>query len=105
MDKEWRTIFRFSALGFGITAVAGALQFLSNSSPSNYSLSAVMIVLCPASLLLAPVFAWFFEAAAPGNAVFYALWFLVGLANAALYAIAAAAYVGLRKKPGGPATS
>jgi hypothetical protein len=64
-----------------------------------------MIVLCPASLLLAPLFASFFEAAEPGTAVFYVLWFLAGLANAALYAIAAAAYVGLRKKPEGPATS
>jgi hypothetical protein len=51
------------------------------------------------------LFASFFEAAEPGTAGFYVLWFLAGLANAALYAIARAAHVGLRKKPEGPATS
>jgi hypothetical protein len=105
MDKDWRTILRFAILGFGVTIVAVGVQFLPDSSSSNYSLSAVMIVLCPASLLLAPAFALFFEAAEPGTAVFYGLWLLVGLANAAIYSIVAVAYVGLRKKPEGPATS
>jgi len=104
MDKDWRTILRFAALGFGAAAAAAATQFVPVSWPENYSLGAIAIVICPASLLLAPVFVSFFEAAETGTAGFYVLWMLVGLVNAALYAIAAAAYIGLRKKPERPAT-
>ena len=105
MDKDWRTILRFALLGFAISAIVALMEFLPDSGSSDYSLTAVMILLCPASLLAAPLFAWFFEAAERGTALFFVLWFFVGLANAVLYALVGAAYVGLRKKPEGPAAS
>jgi len=105
MDKDWRTIFRFALLGLASAAVVMMMQFAADSSSPNYSLVAAGVLLCPASLLLAPVFVWFFEAAEVGTVGFYVLWAVVGLANAGIYTLIGAAYVGLRKKPEGPAAS
>jgi hypothetical protein len=105
MDKDWRTILRFAAVGLVSAALVMAVQFLPNSSFPNYSLMAVSILLCPASLLAAPLFAWFFEAAEVGTGLFYVLWAFTVLANGAMYAVVGAAYVGLRKKREGPAAS
>src|SRR5712692_2462451 len=105
MSKDWRTILRFAAMSFAIAAPVAVLQVVPDSSSTNYSLTAVSILLCPASLLLAPLFAWFFEAAEVGTPGFYILWLFVGLTNAAVYAVIGAAYVGLRKKPEGPTSA
>src|SRR6266404_4731211 len=105
MSNDWRIILRFAALGLATSALYLAYQVLLDSSVRNFSSEAVFIVLCPASLLFAPLFAWFFEAAEVGTALFYVLWSFVGLTNALLYAFVGAAYVGLRKKPQGPSAS
>ena len=104
MSKDWRIIFRFAVMGLAFTAFFVAYQVLTDSSPPpppNWPLLAVFVLICPASLLFAPLFAWFFEAAEVGTALFYVLWLLVGLANAAIYALIGAAYVGLSKTQGG----
>ena len=105
MSNDWRIILRFAVLGLAATALYLAYQVLIGSSSLNNSSEAVFIVLCPASLLFAPLFAGFFEAAAVGTSLFYVLWSFVGLINAVLYAFVGAAYVGLRKKTKGPAAS
>jgi hypothetical protein len=71
---------------------------------SEISALAVTFLLCPAALLCAPLFAWAFEAAEAGTSGFYVLWAFVAIVNAVLYALIGAAYVGLRKKPGGAPT-
>src|ERR1700693_4327696 len=70
MSNDWRIILRFAALGLATTALYLAYQVLTDSSSRNNSSDAVFIVLCPASVLLSPLFAWFFEAAEVGTALF-----------------------------------
>jgi cell division protein FtsX len=94
LNTDWRIIMRFALIGF-VLGVVGSTTSLS----SDTSAIAVTFLLCPAALLCAPLFAWAFEAAEFGTPGFYLLWALVALINAVLYALAGAAYVGLRKKP------
>jgi hypothetical protein len=70
MNKDWRAILRFAVAGLAITVVVVALQVVMVSSSPNYSLGAVIIVLCPASLLFMPWFVSFFEAAEVGRPFF-----------------------------------
>jgi hypothetical protein len=105
MSKDWRTILKFALLGLAFAVLAAGYEATSQSSHSNVMVDAVLLVVCPAALLLAPLFVWSFEAAEVGTSGFYLLWSLTALANAALYAIVGAAYVGLRRKPNGSATS
>ena len=105
MSKDWRTILRFAALGLAFAVVAAGYEALSSSFHSDVKVDAVSLVVCPAELLLLPLFAWFFEAAEAGTSGFYFLWSLTAFANAAIYAIIGAAYAGLRKKPNGSPAS
>jgi hypothetical protein len=105
MSKDWRIILRFALLGFGIGTVFAAQQALIDSGTPNLSMDAVLIVLCPVSLLFMPLSVYFFEAAEIGAPGFYVLWALIALANAALYTVIGAAYVGIRKKREGGAAN
>jgi hypothetical protein len=105
MGKDWQTILRFAALGFAFAVLAAGYEVASNSAHLDVSVDAVLLLVCPAELLLAPLFAWFFEAAEVGTTGFYFLWFLAALVNAAIYAIIGATYVGLRNKPDGNTTT
>jgi hypothetical protein len=88
-----------------ITALFAGYQALPDSgAPNSLSNVAVFIVLCPVSLLFMPLFAWFFEAAEPGQPAFYIIWTLIGLENAALYAVIAA-YLGRRRRTEGDTSS
>jgi hypothetical protein len=100
LSKDWRTIMRFALVGFALGVVGSA-----SSLTSDMSTVAVSFLLCPAALLCAPLFAWAFEAAEAGTSGFYLLWTLVAVINAVLYALIGAAFVGLRKKPGGAPTA
>jgi hypothetical protein len=95
---------RFGLVGFaaGIAGNAASFAFASNMSTTTI---AITFFLCPASLLCAPLFAWTFEAAEAGTPGFYVLWTIVALINAVLYALVGAAYVGLRRTPGGVPTA
>jgi hypothetical protein len=104
MSKDWRTICGFALLGLAFAVVTAGYEATSSSSNSNVAVDGFLFVLCPAALLLSPLFASFFEAAEVGTPGFYILWSLAGLANAAIYALIGAAYVGLRKKPDGAVT-
>ncbi len=99
LSADWRTIVRFALAGLALGVVGSA-----SSVASAISTSAVALLLCPAALLCAPLFAWGFEAAETGTSGFYLLWAFVALVNAVLYALIGAAYVGLRKKPRGAPT-
>jgi hypothetical protein len=105
MSKDWKIIFRFAALGLAIGAIFPAQQALIDSGTRNLSMDAVLFVLCPVSLLFMPLSVYFFEAAEAGSPGFYMLWALVSLANAALYTVIGAAYVGIQKKREGGAAS
>jgi hypothetical protein len=105
MSKDWRIILRFALLGLGIGAVFAAQQALIDYRTPNLSMDAVLIVLCPMSILFMPLSVYFFEAAKAGAPGFYVLWALIALANAALYTVIGAAYVGIRKKREGGAAS
>ena len=100
VGTDWRVIMRFALVGFALGIVGSA-----SSLASDMSTVAVTFLLCPASLLCAPLFAWAFEAAEAGTVGFYLLWTIVALLNAVLYAVIGAAYVGLRRKSGGAPTA
>ena len=95
---------RFALVGLAVGIVGNATSFAFASDMSTTTI-AIAFFLCPASLLCAPLFAWAFEAAEPWTPGFYLLWTIVALINAALYALIGAAYVGLRRKPGGASTA
>jgi hypothetical protein len=102
MSKDWRIILRFSLLGL---AIATVFFGFSEMDPTPGSLVAIWmgvaaIFLCPGSLLF--VTAIDIE---PQTTGFTIMWLIIGLINCALYAAVGAAFVGLRKKRDGPATS
>jgi hypothetical protein len=102
MNKDWRTILLFAVVGFGISAACVLWQVLTDSSPPHPDVLILMIfiLLCPPSLLTAPLID--VDIGTPG---FYQMWVIVGIANAALYAIVGALYVGLTKKSKTPDTN
>ncbi len=103
MSKDRRTIFRFAAVGLGINVVWIVYQMLANPSPwssLNNLLSVIFMILCPPVLLTFPLID-----VEIGDGGSYAIWTVVALLNAALYAAIGSAYVGLRKEPAGPITS
>ena len=103
LSKDWQTILRFVAFGVATSVVFAGYELVDHSSPSNPTVYATLVLLCPASILFAPRFAQSFEAAEPGAPLFYMLWTCVAQANGALYAVAGAAYVGLQRKQIGTA--
>ncbi len=103
MSKDRSTILRFAAVGFGIVVVWVVYHILTDPSPwsqLNNLLSVIFMILCPPILLTFPLFD-----VEIGTVGFSVLCTLVALLNAALYAVIGAAYVRLRKKREGPATS
>jgi hypothetical protein len=103
MTKDRRTIFGFAAVGLGIFVVWILYQMLavpSPWSPLNNLLSVIYMILCPPVLLTFPLMD-----IEIGNGGTYAIWTVVALLNAALYAAIGSAYVGLRKKREGPVSS
>jgi hypothetical protein len=98
MSKDWKIILRFALLGLGIGILFAAQQALAHYGSPNLSMDAVCILLCPASLLFMPLSVNFFEASEVGAPGFYVVSGLIAFANAALYAVVGAAYVGMRKE-------
>jgi hypothetical protein len=102
MSKDRRTIFRFAAVGLGIDVVWIVYQMLANPSPwspLNNLLSVIFVILCPPVLLTFPLID-----VGIGDGGSYAIWMVLALLNAALYAAIGSAYVGLRNKPEGSIT-
>lgn len=91
MDKSWKLIAGFAAVGI----LVAALIFLYLNLPGEFdaTLYNAFAVLCPPSLLCIP-----FRDAMKGKVSLYALWSLIGLIDSALYAVIGVAVVGLRKK-------
>ena len=103
MSKDRSAVLRFAVVGFGIAVVFVGSQMLlqlSPWSPLNNVLSALFMILCPPVLLTFPLLD-----VEVGTGGFCALWMAVALLNAALYAVIGSAYVRIRKKHEGPATS
>jgi hypothetical protein len=102
MSKDWRSILRFALLGL---AIAGAFfGYFETDPPPASSMSfwtaGASLVLCPGSLLFVTAFD-----IEPQTSAFVVMWLIIGLINVGLYAVIGAAYVGLRKKRDGVATS
>ncbi len=55
MSKDWRIILRFALLGLAFAMLAAGYEATSKSSHSDATVVAVLLVVCPAELLLAPV--------------------------------------------------
>src|SRR5258708_10224738 len=86
MKKYSKNNLKGGFLGLAITSIFVASQIVTNSCnspphPRNYSLLALLIALCPTSLLSIP-----FIDAEVGTSGFYFIWSFIGLLNAALYA-------------------
>ncbi len=103
MSKDRRMVFRFAAVGLGIPVVWIVYNMLTVPSPwslLNNILSAIFVILCPPVLLTFPLID--VEIGTGGS---YVVLMVVALLNAALYAVIGSAYVGLREKREGSATS
>jgi hypothetical protein len=104
MSSDRHMTFRFTAAGFGIAVIFVILQVLADSFPPPAALSnllfAIFMIFCPPSLLTIPLID-----VETGTDGFYVVWVVVALLNATLYAGIGSAYVGMRKKREGEATS
>ena len=104
MGKDRSTILRFAVVGFVIAVVFVGFRMLigplSPWSPLSNILSVIFIILCPPVLLTFPLID-----VEIGTGGFYVLWMVVAFLNAAVYAVIGTAYVRLRKKSEGSATS
>jgi hypothetical protein len=91
MDTDSKLICRFAAIGLLVSALVLAyIQFFGFFDATLYTLFAAV---CPPSLLCIP-----FSDVMKNKGGSYAVWLLIGLTNAGLYAVIGAAYVGLRNK-------
>ncbi len=102
MSKDWRIILRFAMLGLATAAsIYAYFAFLPGRTMDlDILVGGVSLILCPPSLLL--LWCKDCELIKGGLA---AAWSVIGLTNTVLYAIIGAAYVGLREKREGPASS
>jgi hypothetical protein len=85
MTASGRGIFRSAVLGFSITAAFVSYQLLTDMQSAVAKSSPVMVsflVLCPPSILSVAL-----RGPEIGTNGFYLLWGLIGLLNAALYAV------------------
>jgi hypothetical protein len=80
MSAKRKTTLLLAALGFGITSIIWAYSFSSRTF--SLPLWTAFVVLCPPSLLSIPLID-----VEPGSAGFTTMWAIIGLLNAALYAI------------------
>jgi hypothetical protein len=97
---------RLAGIGLAVTTIlyaAYALVPYSINPPGTMMLlGLVSALLCPPSLMSVSPLAIYEPQYAVGGP---GLWLIIGLANSMLYAMIGAAYVGLRKKREGSATS
>jgi hypothetical protein len=104
VSKDRSTILRFALVGLGIAVVFVSFRMLigplSPWSPLSNILSVMLIISCPPVLLTFPLLD-----VKIGTGGFYILWVVVALLNAAVYARIGAAYVRLREKREGSATT
>ncbi len=103
MSKNWRTILLFATSGLAIAALFFGYFDMDPTPGSSVAICAgsAAQVLCFGTLLFVTID---FDIQ-PHTKAFNEVWLIIALANCAVYAIVGAAYVGLRKKPKGPATS
>lgn len=82
--KRRRLTISLAVIGFVVAVVIWAYSELTDSSPPhfNFLLWTAFIVLCPPSLLSAPLID-----VEPGSAGFTAMWLVIGLVNSGLYAV------------------
>jgi hypothetical protein len=92
MSKQGRLILGCSVVGLFVTALIAL--FIDLSGRFDATLYTTFAVLCPPALICIP-----FSDVMKDMGGFYAIWFLVGLANAGLYAIIGAAIAGQLWKP------
>jgi hypothetical protein len=104
--KRRRLMISLAAMGFVIAAAIWAYAELTDASPPrpfSLALWTAFVVLCPPSLLTAPLID-----VEPGSTDFTIAWLVIGLLNSALYAVIGAAVGRLRWKsdgePGAPAS-
>jgi len=90
VDKAWRLITGFAVLGFVLAALI--FLYMSLSGEFDAGLYTAFAILCPPPLLCLP-----FSEVMKDKGGFYAIWSLIGLLNSGLYAVIAAAVVGLLK--------
>jgi hypothetical protein len=91
MDKQWRLITGCALCGLLVTAVIVACIKLA---AVDLNLVVTFVILCPPSLL-----SMYFSQITRDNVGFYAIWLLIGVANAGLYAVVGGAIAGLLWKP------
>jgi hypothetical protein len=97
MDTDSKLIWRFAAIGLLVSSLVFAyIQFFGFFDATLYTLVAAV---CPPSLLCIP-----FSDVMREKGSSYAIWLLIGLTNAGLYAVVGSAYVGLRNKQIDPTT-
>jgi Na+/melibiose symporter-like transporter len=85
MNKDRWTHSRFALLGFGITALLFVYRELTNYSDMNPILILASIILCSASLLTLLL-----GDIEPHTDAAVFVWFIIGVINSGLYAIAGA---------------
>lgn len=98
MRESWKTIGGFAALGFAITACFYLFytshQYADSPGPLDLVLSAANVILCPPILL----FIWCIDCEYGTPAGLEVNLIMVGLLNAALYAMVAIAVVRRRRR-------
>jgi hypothetical protein len=82
--KRRRLTTTLAVVGFLVAAVIWAYSKLTDSSPPHFNLPlwTAFIVLCPPSLLSAPLID-----VEPASSGFTMMWLVIGLLNSALYAV------------------
>jgi hypothetical protein len=89
MTRDWRIILRFTVVGLSVSTIAG----LSMGMHGPAVLTGVSVPFCPPMLFFLPI-VW------SSPSTMWLMFLFAAIANAALYAVVGAAYVGLRRKPG-----
>jgi len=100
VSKQKRLRLAFAGIELAVTGAVFLYQFFIDYSSPHFLIWPWILVLifCPPSVLSIPLSILFLDAAETGEPMFYAIWALVGLLNAALYAgVGPAVWVRLRK--------
>jgi hypothetical protein len=92
MSKQWRVIAGCAVLGLMVTTLI--VLYMDLSAEFDAHLYTAFAILCPPSLLCIP-----FSEAMKHKGGYYAIWSLIGMANAGLYAVIGAAVAGQLWKP------
>ena len=101
MNRDWRTILRFSTLGLAIAGgVCVYFAFPWRTTDLDILVGELSLILCPPSILCL-LYCGHEIVSGPAAGI----WCVIGLTNSALYAIIGAAYVGLHRKREGHSSS